>query len=259
MTQEYKGISKRAHELLNMQEGYDVDYKRSLSGLEATDLVAFANSDNGGALLIGVEEVCLENGCQSGEVVGCDVSDRERQGIFSKAESCIPPIEVEVVIENTEDKPFFRIEIPSGKGKPYCSSRGTYVIRGDGRTSPLQPNQLLLIFMEAEGSKFFEKFRDATRELEKGLDGIGTRVSSEMAVLIQSLRTMEGDITKSFTKIFKSAQSAESLSDEALGCTDETLAVVTKLDQKVSAVESGMKTMNRKVDSLLKKFAIHQK
>jgi hypothetical protein len=53
---EFTGISDNANRLLRHAEGFDVDFKRSLSGLESEDLVSFANSERGGTVLIGVDE-----------------------------------------------------------------------------------------------------------------------------------------------------------------------------------------------------------
>jgi predicted HTH transcriptional regulator len=53
---QYSGISKRAKTLLKSGETREVDYKENTRGLHAEDLVAFANSPSGGAILLGVEE-----------------------------------------------------------------------------------------------------------------------------------------------------------------------------------------------------------
>jgi hypothetical protein len=66
----FQGISKRARTSLSGGESKDVDYKEKVKGLHAEDLVAFANSENGGAILIGVREVAGRNGKQKGEPVG---------------------------------------------------------------------------------------------------------------------------------------------------------------------------------------------
>ena len=168
----FKGMSSRARILLARREGIDAEFKRQLNGLSAEDLVAFANSRRGGAILVGVDEDSDGNDVQHVEVVGCDVGDHEKQVIHSKAQSCIPPVEIEVFVENLDDKPFFRIEIPSGDEKPYCTASGAYKVRGDGRTDALLPRQLLSIFMESESEKFFVRFHKATTRLEEELKHI---------------------------------------------------------------------------------------
>ncbi len=176
--QEFRTITKRSQELIARSEQVDVEFKESLAGLKNQTLVAFANSVTGGTILIGVREIQLEDGRQRGEVVGVEVSDNAKLQIVNRASSCIPPVELEVIIENTDDKPFFRIEIPSGKYKPYCTGGGRYAIRGNARTNVLMPNQLLNIFMESESQQFFQRFQQVTRELETHLTALAEKVAA---------------------------------------------------------------------------------
>ena len=176
--QEFPTITKRTQELLEQSEQLDIEFKESLAGLKNMTLVAFANSAAGGTILIGVREIELEDGRQRGEVVGVDVSDKAKLQVINRASSCIPPIELEVFIENTADKPFFRIEIPSGRNKPYCTGGGRYAIRGNARTNVLMPNQLLNIFMENESQQFFQRFQQVTAELEEHLTALATKVAA---------------------------------------------------------------------------------
>lgn len=176
--QEFRGITRRTQELLERSEQIDVEFKESLAGLKNSTLVAFANSADGGTILIGIRETQLEDGRQRGEVVGVDVSDKARLQIVNRASSCIPPIELDVLIENTASKPFFRIEIPSGRHKPYCTGGGRYTIRGNARTNVLMPNQLLNIFMENESQQFFQRFQQVTAELEAHLTALSEKVAA---------------------------------------------------------------------------------
>ena len=64
--EEYKTISKRAQLLLSKEEGFEVEFKVSSNGLTSQDIVAFANSDFGGAILIGIEETQDATGRQKG-------------------------------------------------------------------------------------------------------------------------------------------------------------------------------------------------
>ncbi|NLI93896.1 MAG: ATP-binding protein [Peptococcaceae bacterium] len=165
----YMSVSRKSRALLNRQEGLDVDFKLTVKGIEATDLVAFANSEKGGTILAGVGEDEDVYTLQKGKIIGCSVGDKERLYILSKAESCVPPVEVNIIIENYARKPFYRIEIPSGKDKPYCTAGGTYKIRGDGRTNNLLPGRLLSLFIEKQSEIFFNRFREATKELGKNM------------------------------------------------------------------------------------------
>lgn len=188
---EYQGISERAKRLLNEQEDRHVDFKQSAAGMDTEDIVAFANTPTGGTILLGVEEAQKPDGRQYGKVIGCAVGDQERLSILSRAESCIPRIEVDVITENLGDKPFFRIEIPSGPQKPYCTSRGTYKIRGDGANKPLTPRRLLGLFLDSESEEFLDRFRKATEELDSQMNHLLTT----MDVLTRVSRTLDSEDT----------------------------------------------------------------
>lgn len=168
--------SDRAKQLLAGAESYDVEFKDGLDGLKDSDLVAFANSRTGGTILVGVRDVDGENG-QYGKVIGCDVSDKSKLSILNRAGSCVPPIELEIYIEGVGQRPFLRIELPSSPHKPHCTGGGRYSIRGNGRTNPLLPEQLLGLFMEREGEAFASRFREVIGPISEQLTRIEKRVS----------------------------------------------------------------------------------
>jgi len=188
---EFQGISERARRLLNGQEDRHVDFKQSASGMDTEDMVAFANTPTGGTILLGIEEAQKPDGRQYGKVIGCAVGDQERLSILSRAESCIPRIEVDVIAENLGDKPFFRIEIPSGPRKPYCTSRGTYKIRGDGANKPLTPRRLLGLFLDSESEEFLDRFRKATEELDAQMN----QLLATMNLLMRVSRMLDTEDT----------------------------------------------------------------
>jgi predicted HTH transcriptional regulator len=159
-------------EVLGNGETHDVEFKESIFGLDASDIVAFANSEKGGTIFLGVREDSDDAGHQRGYVIGCPVGDKEKLKIFNKAESCIPPVDIDVYAEVVYGKRIYRIYIPSGTDKPYCTAGGTYKIRGDARTNPLTPTRLLNLFLEMEGDRFITRFKDATQELTERLDRI---------------------------------------------------------------------------------------
>ena len=78
MRSSFKRISKRAQQLLTSGESRFVDYKERVKGLHADDLVAFANSIDGGAILIGIQEATAADGTQIGEPIGHPVDDDTR-------------------------------------------------------------------------------------------------------------------------------------------------------------------------------------
>lgn len=253
---EYKAISKRTKALLNKEEGFDVEYKQSPAGLESSDIVAFANSNEGGTILIGVREVRTAEGRQRGEVIGCAVGDREKLTILNKAENCIPTVRVDIFIENIDTVPFFRVEIPSGEDKPYCTSGGTYKIRGDGRTNTLDPSKLLQIFEDKESTRFLMRFREATLGLENTLNDTKQRVEAGMSSLLDKVQEMEQSVESSLASVFESAQNAEGLSDEAMCLSDETLGTVNELDRKIESIEVCVSLLDDKVDALLENFGV---
>lgn len=97
MKLEYKTISDRAKLLLKREEGYDVDWKVNVKGVHSEDIVAFANSKDGGSILIGIDETKDEEGKQKAKIVGCPISDENKMSIKSKASNCIPQINVEII------------------------------------------------------------------------------------------------------------------------------------------------------------------
>lgn len=231
----FKAISLRARNLLALEENLDVDFKKSLAGLDSEDLVAFANSKHGGAILIGVAEEKLSHGRRRGRVVGCDVGDKERVGIVSRAHGCFPPIDIEVFIENLQSKrPFLRIEVAPGRDKPYCSSGGTYKIRGDGRNLPLVPSQLLQMFLENQSRDFVERFRQATTILDQKLVHL-IRQANSLDNTLLGLEDGVSDAQSNSEEALTNTQVAEESLDELLGST---------------------RAMHEKLDALLEKFEI---
>lgn len=155
----FEGLSERAEKLLGGAEGLTVDFKRNAKSLSADDLVSFANSEKGGALLMGIDDAEDKTGRQIGQIVGCEISDGMKLLITNKAFSCFPPVPIEIYIENNGSLPFYRIEIASGQNKPYCTAGGAYKIREDGRNKILHPGELLELFLDSASQQFTERFR----------------------------------------------------------------------------------------------------
>jgi len=255
----FKTLSKRGRLSLNREEGYDVEFKESLSGLGNSDLVAFANSEAGGSVLVGIRETITGKHRQKGEIIGCSIGDKEKVSIINKAEDCVPPVDIEIFVENLNHIPFYRIEIPSGNKKPYCTAGGVYKIRGDGRTKALLPGRLLSMFVEAENQQFIERFREATKTLDNSVADTKSKITKEINGLLSDIRGVEDKmvgIDVSLEQIFSSAESAESLSNEAMGFSDETLAMVHELDRKIENIEDSTFHVEDKIGALLSHFGI---
>lgn len=235
--QTFKNLSKRTKDLLKSGENELVDYKRDLKGLKSEDLVAFANSESGGVILIGVDEITKEN-VQVGEIFGCATSDKERMIIMSKALACIPPISLSIFIENTNEKPIFRLEIPSAIQKPHCTSGGTYKIRKDGRNSVLTPEDLLDIYLEKEAKKFNKNFKKATKHLVENINNVSSTIDY-----------MESTISSKVENISSS-----------LGWTEmeasDTKSTVETVESYVRQLIAEQKNSNIRIESIIKHHEI---
>ena len=248
---EYQEISHKTSALLNQQENTNVDFKRSLNGLDATDLIAFANSEFGGTILVGIDESEFGNGKQKGIIVGCPIDDGERLRILNKAEECIPPVEIDIIIENLADKPFFRIEIPSGADKPYCTKKGTYMVRGDGRNVALFPDRLLNLFLMTEGDRFLKRFQESTQGIEDHLNQIKYRLQTEFDQIYKTVHSMDKLVEESLGHISGSAASAKTLSDEAASHSSEALEQILDSSNRISKIENLLNIISKRLDNFI--------
>jgi predicted HTH transcriptional regulator len=182
----YRGITKATQLLLDGMEA-EYDFKQS-ANVDAEDIVAFANHPRGGVMLLGVEEVAGVGGLHRGRAIGCETSDRTRNAILQKAASCHPPIEVVVSFENmATEEHIIRVDIPSGKMKPYCTSGGTYKIRDNGKNLALVPTHLLGMFVEAEQTRFIAAFQSVGAQLQKEFVGALSEVQANTTDQLRSL------------------------------------------------------------------------
>jgi hypothetical protein len=218
---QFQGVSKRAKELLESGETHDIEYKLNLRGLHPEDLVAFANSVRGGAILIGVQEFTGDDGVQHGRAVGCAIDDEARLQVLGKSLSCSPAVEIDLIAENVSRTPFFRIEIPSGSHKPYATSSGTYKIREDARNAPLLPEQLLKLFLDREGSEFRVRFSEATGALE-----------SRMNEALSAVKTLEIAVSERIEEIGRTLGWAEYKAGDAADTIETVQAQVAKLSRE---------------------------
>lgn len=176
--------------VLSRSEGLEVDFKRDADAVKQDDLVAFANS-GGGVILVGVDEITGLNGTQKGKIVGCDVSDRERNKIVSRANQCRPAIAVRVSAETHGKLSIFRVDIP--KGGLHCTSNGTYKIRRDGQTDIIDPPAMAQIIVELERQRILYYLRSAIRpEIEDAQSDLETRYEEALAE-IEDLRSQIDD------------------------------------------------------------------
>jgi len=164
--------------LLSRSEGLQVDFKRDAESVKPDDIVAFANG-GGGTILVGVDEIKGANGVQRGKVVGCDVSDRERNKIVSRANGCRPAIPINISVEFYGKQALMRVDIL--KGGLHCTSNGTYKIHRDGQNDIIDPSLMAEIIVKLERYKILSYLRDAVRpEIVSSQDNMQMRYEEAM-------------------------------------------------------------------------------
>ena len=222
---EFQAISDRANRLLSREGDLDVAFKKSMSGLASDDLVSFANSKEGGVILIGVSQTRHRNGRLSVGLVGCPIGNRERLKILAKSNQCVPPVPISIFVENCAGKPFYRIEISSGLDKPYCTSGGTYKIRSGGRNEVLYPPQLLALFLETEGGEFVRWFQRVTSSLGTAKQETKQRIITERRSGSQPVLDVQSSTKDSLDRLAEavsgaggSAGDADTFAERATEC-----------------------------------------
>jgi len=181
--------------MLARSEGLQVDFKRDAESVKPDDLVAFANG-GGGTILIGVDEIKGANGVQQGKVVGCDVSDKERNKIVSRANSCRPAIPVTVTVETNAKLAIMRVDIQ--KGGLHCTSGGTYKIHRDGQNDIIDPALMAEIIVKLERAKILGYLRAAVRseiaETQDDMQALYENALSEIEDLRSELEDARNDM-----------------------------------------------------------------
>jgi len=239
--------------MINKEEGYEVEFKESLVGLEPEDLVAFANSKLGGIILIGVKDSKDASGKQVGELAGCKVDDKGRLTILDKANSCRPPINVDISSEEIDGKDIYVINIPSGEFKPYCTNKGTYRIRGDGQKKSLYPNELLSLFIETEKEKFISSFKEVSNGLEEQIIQTRHVLVDETNRILLTFKDFEQNINKSLSDIEYSADNADSNTssvESTVGDIEDTVNEMWKLLASIAYLLPRIDINTRRLNNL---------
>lgn len=274
MKSDYKKISSRAKALLELSENHEVDYKSTINKVESEDFVAFANSKKGGAILFGVDEIKGTKGLQKSVVRGCEPTDDNKLKILNKALSCVPQIDISVFFENIDSIPFIRVEIPSGSKKPYCTAKGIYCIRENGRNRALFPIDLLTMFLENESGEFYKRFTSVTESLQSNVQNLDTTIEKTTSQIIEKFQStsdelyshvedvsdnindVEQKITETLNGIFESSDNASQLADDAMNISDETLCAVNNLEEKVDNISYSIADIEAVTNALIANFNI---
>lgn len=247
---EFKTLTAKTKKLLDSPEGYDVDFKTNVDGIKQKDLIAFANSPNGGTILVGVQEYTNGAGVQRGKVCGCAVDDPSALKIRNLASDCFPPLELEIVTENISRKPIFRIEIPQSKYAPHCTKKGEYSIRSDRRTRGLLPEELLALFLQKESEQFLGKFRQAITETEEKIEEMRFQLSADSNEIQNLVWELKQEVGQELSNIFSHAEEASMNSDEAKGTIDDVWTIVSD-DQCCKDIEKDIGVLQKSVDAII--------
>lgn len=221
-----KSLSETTRGFLSSGEGQLVDFKRAPDGVSAEDLVAFANAAEGGTILAGVGEQTLD-GAQVGFVIGCDVGDNAILQLLNKAINCLPPVSIDVAIENMADKPVLRIEVPPSPTKPHCTPKGVYCRRDGARNRALHPTELLRIFLETEAQVFAERFESAADHIA------------------QEIGNLESSLENTINNMAAQLGWAESNLDDTSSAIDTVLAYAKRIDGEAADIASRMRAIFR--------------
>ena len=169
--------------LIEEGEGYQLEFKESVNSDLAKELTAFANA-SGGRILIGVSD--------NGQIVGCDLSNRTISQIQDAAESCDPPVLIE--IEKIKAQKIVVIKVPEGANRPHRCNKGFYL--RNGANSQKMSTADITAFIQAEGKiRFDEQLRldldwaetISSERLSKFLELSGISPKSDTRVLLQNL------------------------------------------------------------------------
>jgi len=252
---EYKTLRKSTSKLIEGPEGYEVDFKENISGLKSKTLVAFANSNLGGTILIGVREVQESNGVQRGQIIGCsDVGDGTILKIHNKAKDCRPSITVDVTIENLNKNPIIRIDIKSSSFKPHCTGDGTYSIRKDRHEKGLFPDEILTIFLEKEGEQFLSRFSKSVRGLERLVDEMSTKFKDDMEMVKDDIFDMAQKTEEKLEEISGAADDSRDNSEEASGNIEEVLSAINNMDDYADTYE--IQRLGKSLDAIISHLGV---
>lgn len=238
----FKRIRQSTKALLQAGEGNTIDYKRNAI-VDTEDLVAFANSESGGHLLLGVEEKTNTEGRMIGVPVGVVLDDALARNIQGKANSCVPPVKIIVTEENgATTKPFVRIDIPPSKNRPHCTGSGTYKVRSLASNKPLLPHEILDLLLVRESNLFLNRFSASTQSLLDSVQNLQAEIIPPITDLrLQVSQAMAHALTEvesAQQKMINSLQDMPALEDKASSpSTKQIKELIEKLNMLLAQAE----------------------
>ncbi len=233
---------------LPLKEGAELEFKVVAKAIECEDLVAFANSRQGGKIVVGIADKRETEFITKEDVVGCTTSDKEMNTITGKARSCIPPVVVKVSVQIIEEKRCFVVSIPSSPQKPHCTATGLYKIRRNTSNDPLTPGLLLALYLELEAENFISRFKDATKELEEQVESVSSTLKDQMGDLSLFLADFNKEIQQSLSEIGEYASDAQ---DRVEG-VEETLGMMqSENETNEDQLRFALDDINEKLNAIL--------
>ncbi|HBE44367.1 MAG TPA: hypothetical protein DDW17_02645 [Deltaproteobacteria bacterium] len=140
--------------ILKEGEGYKIEFKEGISGLEK-ELVAFANA-SGGRILLGVTD--------EGKIKGINITNELKSKVQDIANNCKPKVKISV--EGFDN--VFAINVREGDDKPYECSSGFY--KRIGPNSQKMTRDELLTLFKSEGKIRFDELIEPKFKYPKDFD-----------------------------------------------------------------------------------------
>jgi ATP-dependent DNA helicase RecG len=138
--------------LIKQGEGYNLEFKRSLTNDISKEMCAFANA-NGGKVILGVND--------KGSVTGINLTNSLSSQIQDIARNIDPP--VGIVIDFIDDVAV--IDVTEGKEKPY-SSHGKFYLRYGANSQQLNRDEIRDFFRK-EGHLLFDETPNTAFDIDR--------------------------------------------------------------------------------------------
>lgn len=145
---------KELEMILKESEGYKIEFKEGIGGLEK-ELVAFANS-SGGKILLGVTD--------SGEIRGVKITNKLKSQVQDMANNCRPKIKISFGSFGN----ILIINVREDEDKPYECSSGFY--KRIGPNSQKMTRDEIIDFFKSEGKIRFDELTEPKFNYPKDFD-----------------------------------------------------------------------------------------
>jgi len=146
--------------ILTEGEGYRVEFKESIGGLEK-ELVAFANS-SGGKIFLGITD--------DGKIKGIRITNELKSRIQDIANNCRPMIKILLKEVNN----LLIINVREGEDKPYECSSGFY--KRIGSNSQKMTRDEIIGFFKSEGKIRFDELIESKFNYPKDFDKEASKI-----------------------------------------------------------------------------------